>query len=114
MGTQHNTYVYTETYDNKYTHTHTPEHTHTRSYRHTHHNTHKHIYTPVHAHTRTHTQKDSCDINLPYSTYVIVFSVSNPSVLSALHLKTSPLLASVIVIVETFPLVRSGDPLRNH
>ena len=29
-------------------------------------------------------------------------------------MKTSPLLASVIVIVETFPLVGSGDPLRNH
>ena len=43
-----------------------------------------------------------------------VFSVSNPSVLSALHWKTSSLLASVIVIVETFPLVGSGDPLWNH
>ena len=43
-----------------------------------------------------------------------VFLVSNPSLLIALHSKTSLLLASVIVIVETFPLVGSGDPLRNH
>ena len=53
-------------------------------------------------------------IHLPYSTCMVVYSVSAPSILSALHLKTSPLLASVIVIVETFPLVVSGDPLRNH
>ena len=45
---------------------------------------------------------------------MVVYSVSNPPILSALHLKTSSLLASVIVIVETFPLVVSGDPLRNH
>ena len=45
---------------------------------------------------------------------MVVFSVSNPSLLLALHVKTSLLLASVIVIVETFPLVGSGDPLRNH
>ena len=45
---------------------------------------------------------------------MVVLSVSNPMILSVLHLKTSPLLASVIVIVETFPLVGSGDPLRNH
>ena len=51
---------------------------------------------------------------LPSSTCMVVFSVPNPMILSALHLKTSPLLASVIVIVETFPLVGSGDPLRNH
>ena len=51
---------------------------------------------------------------LPYSTYTTVLSVSNPAILSALHWKTSSLLASVIVIVETFPLVESGDPLRNH
>ena len=51
---------------------------------------------------------------LPYSTCMTVFSVSYPSILSALHLNTSPLLASVIVIVETFPLVESGDSLRNH
>ena len=50
---------------------------------------------------------------LPYLTCTVVYSVSAPSILSALHLKTSPLLASVIVTVETFPLVRSGDPLRN-
>ena len=51
---------------------------------------------------------------LPYSTCTVLYSLSNPSILSALHVKTSPLLASVIVIVETFPLVGSGDPLRNH
>ena len=52
---------------------------------------------------------------LPLSTkMVVIISQSNPMLLSALHLKTSPLLASVIVIVETFPLVVSGDPLRNH
>ena len=51
---------------------------------------------------------------LPLSTKMVVISQSNPMLLSALHLKTSPLLASVIVIVETFPLVKSGDPLRNH
>ena len=45
---------------------------------------------------------------------MVVFSVSNPMILSALHLKTSPLLASVILIVETFPLVGSSDSLRNH
>ena len=45
---------------------------------------------------------------------MVVYSVSNPMTLPALHMKTSPLLASVIVIVETFPLVGSGDPLRNH
>ena len=54
------------------------------------------------------------DTYLPYSTYIVDFSVSNPPILLASHLKTSPLLASVIVIVETFPLVESGDPLRNH
>ena len=53
-------------------------------------------------------------IYLPQTTYIVEFLVSNPMMLSALHLKTSPLLASVIVIVETFPLVGSGDPLRNH
>ena len=53
-------------------------------------------------------------IHLPHSTYIVVFPVSNPMILSALHLKTSPLLASVIVMVEVFPLVGSGDPLRNH
>ena len=52
-------------------------------------------------------------IHLPL-TYMIVLSLSNVMLFSALHLKTSPLLASVIVIVETFPLVESGDPLRNH
>ena len=36
-------------------------------------------------------------------TYMLVFLVSNPMILSALHLKTSPSSASVIVIVETFP-----------
>ena len=36
-------------------------------------------------------------------TYILVFLVSNPMILSALHLKTSPSSASVIVIVETFP-----------
>ena len=45
---------------------------------------------------------------------MVVFSVSNPKILSALHSKTSPLLALVIVIVYTLPLVGSGDPLRNH
>ena len=50
----------------------------------------------------------------PYSTYMVVFSVSNPSVLLALHSKTSLFCASVIVIVELFPLVGSADPLRNH
>ena len=43
---------------------------------------------------------------LPYSTCIVVFSVSNPSVWSTLHWKTSPLLASVIVIVEKFPPAR--------
>ena len=53
--------------------------------------------------------------HLPYSTCMVVFSeISNPMLLSALHLKTSPLLASVILIVGVFPLVGSGDPLRNH
>ena len=55
-----------------------------------------------------------CMIHIPSITNVKVLSVSNPITLSALHLKTSPLLASVIVIVETFPLVVSYDPLRNH
>ena len=45
---------------------------------------------------------------------MVVLSVSNPMILSDLHLKTSPLLASDIVIVETLPLVGKGDPLRNH
>ena len=45
---------------------------------------------------------------------MVVLSISKAMILSALHLKTSPLLASVIVIVETFPLVGQGDPLRNH
>ena len=45
---------------------------------------------------------------------MVVFLVSNPKILSALHSKTSPLLALVIVIVYTLPLVGSGDPLRNH
>ena len=53
-------------------------------------------------------------IHLPAITYMTVLSVSNPMLLSALHLKTSPFLASVIVILEIFPLVVSGDPLRNH
>ena len=53
-------------------------------------------------------------INLPHPMCIVVLSVSNPMILSALHLKTSPLLGFVIVIVETFPLVGSGDPLRNH
>ena len=45
-------------------------------------------------------------VYLPYSTYMVVFSVSNPMILSALHLKTSPLRTSVIVIVvEVFPPV---------
>ena len=48
--------------------------------------------------TNTHTY-------IPYSTCIVVLSVSNPMILSALHLKTSPLLASAIVIVETLPLV---------
>ena len=46
---------------------------------------------------------------------ITVLLVSNPSIFSALHVKTSPLLVALaIVIVETFPLVGSGDPLRNH
>ena len=53
-------------------------------------------------------------IYLPQSKYTAVFSISKPMLLPALHPKTSPLLASVIVIVEIFPLVGSGDPLRNH
>ena len=73
--------------------------------------THTHIH--IHTHTNTHTHI-YCIYYLPYSTCIVLFAISNPSVLSALHLKTSPLLASVIVIVETFPLVESGDPLRNH
>ena len=55
-----------------------------------------------------------CMIRLPSIIYIVVFSVSNPMLFSALHLKISPFLASVIVIVETFPLVGSGDPLRSH
>ena len=43
--------------------------------------------------------------HLPCSTCMVVLSVSNPIILSDLHLKTSALLASDIVIVETFPLV---------
>ena len=54
-------------------------------------------------------------IYLLHSTCIVVFLISNPMLFSALHSKTSPLLASVIVIVvEAFPLVRSDDPLRNH
>ena len=45
---------------------------------------------------------------------MVVFSVSKPPLLLALHSKTSLLCASVIVILEKFPLVGSGDPLRNH
>ena len=45
-------------------------------------------------------------IHLPYSTCMVVFSdISKAMILSALHLKTSPLLEAVIVIVETLPLV---------
>ena len=51
---------------------------------------------------------------LPYSTCMLVVPLSKPIVLLALHVKTTPMFASVIVIVETFPLVVSGDPLRNH
>ena len=51
---------------------------------------------------------------LPYSKCMLVFSLSKPLILFVLHVKTSPLFAAVIVIVETFPLVVSGDPLRNH
>ena len=54
------------------------------------------------------------DTYVPFSTYIVVFSVVTKFILSTLHVKTSPFLASVIVIVETFPLVGSGDPLRNH
>ena len=43
-------------------------------------------------------------IHLPPIIYIVVFSVSNPMLFSALHLKMSALFASVIVIVETFPL----------
>ena len=35
-------------------------------------------------------------------TCIVVFAVSNPMLLSALHTKTSPLRGSVIVIVEIF------------
>ena len=55
-----------------------------------------------------------CMIYLPHFTCTVVFAASNPMILSALHLKTSPLTASIIVMVEVFPLVGSGDPLRNH
>ena len=51
---------------------------------------------------------------LPYSKCTLVFSLSKPLILLALHVKTTPTFASVIVIAETFPLVVSGDPLRNH
>ena len=40
---------------------------------------------------------------------MVVFSVSNPAILSALHLKTSPSLASVIVIAD--PIVVLDIPL---
>ena len=98
------TYIH---YNTHCTNTHTqltPQHTshnkHTSQHTHT---THTQIYKSVRIYT-----------HLPYSTCMVVFAVSNPMILSPLQLKTSPLLASVIVIVETFPLVRSGDPLRNH
>ena len=51
---------------------------------------------------------------LPYSKCTLVFSLSKPFILLTLHVKTTPLFAAVIVIVETFPLVVSGDPLQNH
>ena len=53
-------------------------------------------------------------IHLPPISIIVVFSVSNPMLLSALHWKISRSCTSVMVIVETFPLVGSGDPLCNH
>ena len=53
-------------------------------------------------------------VYLPHFIYMVVFSVSNPMILSALHCKISWSCASVMVIVETFPLVGSSNPLRNH
>ena len=73
---------------------------------------HKFTYTDLYINTYIYVYQ--VHMYLPSSTCMAVFSVPNPMILSALHLKTSPLLASVIVIVETFPLVGSGDPLRNH
>ena len=60
--------------------------------------------------TRTHAKPKGSTYNYNYDTHLlstcmVVLSVSNPMILSVLHLKTSPLLASVIVMLETLPFV---------